>query len=54
MDDLLGGTLLSLFEGRSNDEIASELGISSGTVKSRLSRARRELRSRPPLRGEAR
>jgi RNA polymerase sigma-70 factor (ECF subfamily) len=46
--------LLALFEGRSNDEIASELGISSGTVKSRLSRARRELRGRPPLRGEAR
>ena len=46
--------LLSLFEGRSNDEIARELGISAGTVKSRLSRARRELRRRPPLRGEAR
>ncbi len=46
--------LLSLFEGRSNDEIATELGISCGTVKSRLSRARRELRQRAPLRGEAR
>lgn len=46
--------VLSLFEGRSNDEIARELGISAGTVKSRLSRARRELRRRPPLRGEVR
>ena len=35
-------------------EIAQQLGISTGTVKSRLSRARRELRRRPPLRGEVR
>ena len=46
--------LLALLDGRSTDEIASELGISPGTVKSRLSRARRELRARPPLRGEVR
>lgn len=44
---------LALLEGRSTEEIASQLGISTGTVKSRLSRARRELRPRPPRgRGE--
>ncbi len=46
--------VLALFDGRSTEEIAQELGISTGTVKSRLSRARRELRRRPPLRGEVR
>ncbi len=33
-------------DGESTDEIAARLGVSSGTVKSRLSRARRELRPR--------
>jgi RNA polymerase sigma-70 factor (ECF subfamily) len=36
---------LALFEGAGTDEIAGRLGISAGTVKSRLSRARRELRT---------
>jgi len=39
---------LAVLEGRDTEEIAGELGISHGTVKSRLSRARRELRGRPP------
>jgi RNA polymerase sigma factor (sigma-70 family) len=40
---------------QSVDDMASELGVSSGTVKSRLSRARRALRKSPPSsRGEAR
>jgi RNA polymerase sigma-70 factor (ECF subfamily) len=38
---------LAILEGRDPDEIAGALGISRGTVKSRLSRARRELRGRP-------
>jgi RNA polymerase sigma factor (sigma-70 family) len=38
---------LAVLEGRDPDEIAGALGISRGTVKSRLSRARRELRGRP-------
>ena len=37
-------------EEQSTDEIAGRLGVSPGTVKSRLSRARRTLR--PPSRGE--
>ncbi|HEU4428935.1 MAG TPA: sigma-70 family RNA polymerase sigma factor [Myxococcota bacterium] len=37
------------------DEMAGKLGVSPGTVKSRLSRARRALRSTPPTsRGEVR
>lgn len=39
---------LAVLEGRDTEEIADALGISHGTVKSRLSRARRELRGRPP------
>lgn len=39
---------LAVLEGRNAEEIAGALGISRGTVKSRLSRARRELRGRPP------
>lgn len=40
---------------RSIDEIAGKLGVSGGTVKSRLSRARRALRTPPPAsRGEGR
>jgi RNA polymerase sigma-70 factor (ECF subfamily) len=40
---------------QSLDEIAGRLGVSSGTVKSRLSRARRTLRAAPPTsRGDAR
>ena len=35
-------------EEQSVDEMASRLGVSSGTVKSRLSRARRTLRGAPP------
>jgi RNA polymerase sigma factor (sigma-70 family) len=35
-------------EEQSVDEMAGKLGVSSGTVKSRLSRARRTLRSAPP------
>lgn len=42
-------------EEQSVDDMASELGVSSGTVKSRLSRARRALRRPPPsTRGEVR
>jgi RNA polymerase sigma-70 factor (ECF subfamily) len=42
-------------EERSVEEMAGELGVSSGTVKSRLSRARRTLRKSPPSsRGELR
>lgn len=42
-------------EERSVDEMAGRLGVSSGTVKSRLSRARRLLRAAPPSsRGGAR
>jgi RNA polymerase sigma-70 factor (ECF subfamily) len=42
-------------EEQSVDEMAGKLGVSSGTVKSRLSRARRTLRSAPPAsRGDAR
>jgi RNA polymerase sigma-70 factor, ECF subfamily len=42
-------------EERSVDEMAGELGVSSGTVKSRLSRARRTLRRMPPSsRGDVR
>jgi len=42
-------------EERSVDEMAGELGVSSGTVKSRLSRARRTLRRAPPSsRGDVR
>jgi RNA polymerase sigma-70 factor (ECF subfamily) len=42
-------------EEQSVDEMATRLGVSSGTVKSRLSRARRTLRSTPPsARGEQR
>lgn len=33
---------------QSTDEIADRLGVSAGTVKSRLSRARRALRAAPP------
>lgn len=41
-------------EEQSVDEMASRLGVSSGTVKSRLSRARRLLRSAPArARGDA-
>ena len=40
---------------QSVEEMAGKLGVSSGTVKSRLSRARRTLRTPPPSsRGEAR
>ena len=35
---------LALLDGQSTEEIADRLGISKGTVKSRLSRARRDLR----------
>lgn len=42
-------------EEQSVDEMANRLGVSSGTVKSRLSRARRTLRTPPPpARGEQR
>lgn len=42
-------------EERSVDEMAGQLGVSPGTVKSRLSRARRSLRARPPSsRGDSR
>jgi RNA polymerase sigma-70 factor (ECF subfamily) len=42
-------------EERSVDEMAGELGVSPGTVKSRLSRARRTLRRAPPSsRGDVR
>ena len=42
-------------EEQSVDDMASKLGVSSGTVKSRLSRARRALRTPPPpSRGELR
>lgn len=40
---------------QSTDEMAGRLGVSNGTVKSRLSRARRALRTPPPgARGEGR
>ena len=40
---------------QSVDEMADRLGVASGTIKSRLSRARRSLRSAPPpSRGDAR
>ncbi len=43
-------------EEQSTEEIAGRVGVSAGTVKSRLSRARRALRSTPPpaSRGEVR
>jgi RNA polymerase sigma-70 factor, ECF subfamily len=42
-------------EEQSVDDMAGKLGVSSGTVKSRLSRARRALRTPPPSsRGELR
>ena len=42
-------------EEQSVEEMAGTLGVSSGTVKSRLSRARRTLRAAPPSsRGDAR
>src|SRR5437870_4046922 len=43
--------LLSYLEGRSNEEVARELGCPKGTVASRLARAREKLRARLARRG---
>jgi len=43
--------LLMAADGMAYEEIAAELGITCGTVKSRLSRARREVLSHLELRG---
>src|SRR5439155_25910405 len=43
--------LLSYLEGRSNAEVARELGCPKGTVASRLARAREKLRARLARRG---
>ncbi len=43
---------LSIVDGRSTEDIARRLRVSSGTVKSRLSRARRQLRSSPRSHGK--
>lgn len=39
---------LAAIDGEGADEVARQLHVSSGTVKSRLSRARRQLRPPPP------
>lgn len=43
---------LSIVEGRSTEEVARHLRVSGGTVKSRLSRARRQLRSQSHSNGK--
>lgn len=43
---------LSIVEGRSTADVARRLRVSGGTVKSRLSRARRQLRSLPHSNGK--